>query len=87
MLAPLRPWFLGLGCACAATLAAVEIDVNATTHVVTLFKSQGESLLRYTLDGRDPDFSAGVYLAPIEDRKSTRLNSSHTDISRMPSSA
>ena len=66
MLAPLRPWFLGLGCACAATLAAVEIDVNTTTHVVTLFKSQGESLLRYTLDGRDPDFSAGVYLAPID---------------------
>ena len=27
----------------------------------------------------------GLYL--IEDRKSTRLNSSHTDISRMPSSA
>ena len=24
---------------------------------------------------------------PYEDRKSTRLNSSHTDISRMPSSA
>ena len=24
---------------------------------------------------------------PVEDRKSTRLNSSHTDISRMPSSA
>ena len=66
MLAPLRPWFLGLSCACTATLAAVEIDVNATTHVVTLFKSQGESLLRYTLDGRDPDFSAGVYLAPID---------------------
>ncbi|NBX33823.1 hypothetical protein EBR16_00395 [bacterium] len=47
-------------------LLAVDIDVNATTHVVTLFKNQGEPLLRYTLDGRDPDFSAGVYLAPIE---------------------
>lgn len=53
---------LGLG----ATASAVDIDVNATTHVVTLFKNQGEPLLRYTLDGRDPDFSAGVYLAPIE---------------------
>ena len=32
--------------------------------------------------------NAGIYFAtPIEDRKSTRLNSSHTDISRMPSSA
>ena len=27
------------------------------------------------------------YLRPVKDRKSTRLNSSHTDISRMPSSA
>ncbi len=45
---------------------ALEIDVNPATQVVTLFKTKGESLLRYTLDGRDPDFSAGVYLAPIE---------------------
>ena len=28
-----------------------------------------------------------IALSIIEDRKSTRLNSSHTDISRMPSSA
>ena len=28
-----------------------------------------------------------VHIDTIEDRKSTRLNSSHTDISRMPSSA
>ena len=28
-----------------------------------------------------------AFLAAAEDRKSTRLNSSHTDISRMPSSA
>ena len=28
-----------------------------------------------------------ITVAPQEDRKSTRLNSSHTDISRMPSSA
>ena len=30
---------------------------------------------------------AGAYMAGQGDRKSTRLNSSHTDISRMPSSA
>ncbi len=28
-----------------------------------------------------------IYFGPVLDRKSTRLNSSHTDISRMPSSA
>lgn len=52
--------------ASVSSALAVDIDVNPTTHVVTLFKTQGETLLRYTLDGRDPDFSAGVYLAPIE---------------------
>jgi lysophospholipase L1-like esterase len=51
--------------AATAPSRALEVDVNASTQVVTLFKSQGESLLRYTLDGRDPDFSAGVYMAPI----------------------
>ena len=30
---------------------------------------------------------AQIIERPTEDRKSTRLNSSHTDISRMPSSA
>ena len=34
--------------------------------------------------GLDPQADLG---APGADRKSTRLNSSHTDISRMPSSA
>ena len=37
------------------------------------------------------NFDAGLKIAKLlkndEDRKSTRLNSSHTDISRMPSSA
>ena len=39
--------------------------------------------------GRSHSRSAarGVLLAATPDRKSTRLNSSHTDISRMPSSA
>ena len=32
-------------------------------------------------------YRADVYSKTIKDRKSTRLNSSHTDISRMPSSA
>ena len=32
-------------------------------------------------------FSLEQYIGKKQDRKSTRLNSSHTDISRMPSSA
>ena len=31
--------------------------------------------------------SVGIYPAALADRKSTRLNSSHSDLSRMPSSA
>ena len=37
--------------------------------------------------GGHPSDNIAVGLAAGEDRKSTRLNSSHTDISRMPSSA
>ncbi len=65
MLACPRAWFALVLVVASAPSRALEVDVNAATQVVTLFKSQGESLLRYTLDGRDPDFSAGVYLAPI----------------------
>ena len=65
MLACPRAWLALVLVVATAPSRALEVDVNAATQVVTLFKSQGESLLRYTLDGRDPDFSAGVYLAPI----------------------
>ena len=48
------------------------------THLKTIGKgAQG---------GQMPRFPSGPY-ANHTDRKSTRLNSSHTDISRMPSSA
>jgi len=65
MLSSTRAWLSLALVAAAASGSALEVDVNATTQVVTLFKSKGETLLRYTVDGRDPDFSAGVYLAPI----------------------
>ena len=35
----------------------------------------------------DPQWNGYRSLRVLKDRKSTRLNSSHTDISRMPSSA
>ena len=37
--------------------------------------------------GIDPEDDAAVFKAVKEDRKSTRLNSSHIPLSRMPSSA
>ena len=39
-----------------------------------------ESILKFWQDNK-------IFEKTLEDRKSTRLNSSHTDISRMPSSA
>ena len=48
------------------------------THPV-LFKNQSEAVLYHGTDTITEDERL--------DRKSTRLNSSHTDISRMPSSA
>ena len=52
-------------------------------------KSTAELLrddLRDLVDAVVPDVESAVHNV-AEDRKSTRLNSSHTDISRMPSSA
>ena len=39
------------------------------------------------LEAKEIESSVGGGAVTVKDRKSTRLNSSHTDISRMPSSA
>src|ERR1044072_4914665 len=54
----------------------------------TLFRSPNQATLSWSSRsrqiGRSPE---GLPATDQRDRKSTRLNSSHTDISRMPSSA
>ena len=40
-----------------------------------------------TYDGKTPTSDRQIIKRPIQDRKSTRLNSSHSSVSRMPSSA
>ena len=47
----------------------------------------GKSTLLKIMAGRETEFGGECWAAEGADRKSTRLNSSHTDISRMPSSA
>lgn len=42
------------------------LEADAAKKVITIETSARADVVRYTLDGRDPDFSAGVYLAPIE---------------------
>ena len=58
--------------------AGSEITVNILT-----MKTTGDIILDRTLDKVG---GKGLFVKEL-DRKSTRLNSSHTDISRMPSSA
>ena len=61
----------------ADSSGALALQSNGTT--VATFNSSGVNAGIQVASNAAPAFSA--------DRKSTRLNSSHTDISRMPSSA
>ena len=51
-------------------------------HIAAMF---GATFLVPILTGLPP--TTTLFFSGVGDRKSTRLNSSHTDISRMPSSA
>lgn len=62
---------LRLSSLCAAVLAssfasAFELTLDAAGKAVVIKAAQPAEVVRYTLNGKDPDFSAGVYLAPIE---------------------
>jgi len=50
----------------AAHVAAFELKLDPAKQTVTVKKDAPTEVVRYTLNGKDPDFSAGVYLAPIE---------------------
>src|SRR3546814_4254262 len=57
-------------------------------HVDNLARFVGESLLAIPVPSGEDDPNAAIYAdAKSRDRKSTRLNSSHSCASRMPSSA
>ena len=63
---------------------------NRLTLAITESVTAGYvSYLITKIPGSSKVFKGGfiVYSSETKDRKSTRLNSSHTDISRMPSSA
>ncbi|MGA0029216.1 MAG: GDSL-type esterase/lipase family protein [Opitutales bacterium] len=62
---------LRLSFLCAAVLAssfapAFELSLDASGKGVVIKGNQPAEVVRYTLNGKDPDFSAGVCLAPIE---------------------
>ncbi len=62
---------LRLSSLCAAVLAssfasAFELSLDTSGKAVVINAAQPAEVVRYTSNGKDPDFSAGVYLAPIE---------------------
>ena len=61
-----------------------------TKHMAALFRLQRQDgfVLRFTDHDRPLTFDGELYEpVNLRDRKSTRLNSSHSSVSRMPSSA
>ena len=49
----------------SAVVSAFEISLDVTGKAVVIKPDKPTEVIRYTLNGKDPDFSAGVYLAPI----------------------
>ena len=72
--------FLAVFAVTLATLAANAVSIAATAAVARRFLPAGITMAL-------PDGALGALLVTVLDRKSTRLNSSHEWISRMPSSA
>ena len=58
--------FLALSAAASLPAAIDVMEVDVAKKVITIETNAKADVVRYTLDGRDPDFSSGVYLAPIE---------------------
>ena len=72
-------------------LTIIIVNINIVqASVLQYMKDAGDAASYETGDSEklDPTHLVGnIIKAFLSDRKSTRLNSSHTDISRMPSSA
>lgn len=50
----------------SSLVCAFELSLDLAKRTVTIVPEKPTDVIRYTLNGKDPDFSAGVYLAPIE---------------------
>ena len=77
----------------AATIAQTELanyktaESIASEHIQTFDNLDFDVFTNQKWDRLSESHSQDIVVHWPEDRKSTRLNSSHTDISRMPSSA
>jgi lysophospholipase L1-like esterase len=50
----------------SSVVFAFEISLDVTGKAVVIKPDKPTDVIRYTLNGKDPDLSAGVYLAPIK---------------------
>lgn len=62
----LRLIFLFAAILASSLVSAFELTLDPAKRTVTVVPSGPTEVVRYTLNGKDPDFSAGAYLAPIE---------------------
>ena len=65
----------------------VSVAIWIVESLFDTHKEEIEILLQNSIPGTAPWYRLSALEFQFGDRKSTRLNSSHTDISRMPSSA
>ena len=67
----------------------IEVDANGAQYPVTIDPLAQQAFLKASNTGAGDNFGFSVSISgdTVVDRKSTRLNSSHEWISRMPSSA
>lgn len=49
----------------SSLVSAFDLSLDPALRTVTIVPEKPTDVIRYTLNGKDPDFSAGVYLAPI----------------------
>ena len=66
---------------------AVSVSQNGGKFAVILGNPATIDAYKAGIPANGKPFPDGAKIAKIQDRKSTRLNSSHSDLSRMPSSA
>ena len=88
----LSAWGVGGGTLlllCMTLLLGVDQRTAQTINLLYFLPTAGMGLLSHGKGGllEKPVLRSAIPAGLIADRKSTRLNSSHTDISRMPSSA
>ena len=81
-LAVANPWAL------VPSLGNLDAYISAVNRMPMLTLEQEQEFARKLKNENDLEAAGKLVLSHLRlDRKSTRLNSSHTDISRMPSSA